>query len=360
MRFITGVRWTGTFKFRGASRTDAFNLLLGCALIVSLSGCGKSDEQSAFKGPVTAEQAATVLDLSTFPLIDGAKPPWPRCVASLSYEAPGDVKTAFEFNRKKLVALGWTELANSSVTAQAASAAFAHKGFVVSVAVFPRESNTMTIAIQNHGNIKPAKLPLPPNTKPVYVGDLSAMYVTDASVAATADACRKLLLADGWVPYGAAGDSGYYKQNAIRIEATVSSAPAQGGKTMISYSSELMSADLPAPTDANELRYTESTKELTFETAATKDATVDFYKRTLGKNGWQPTLDHTVQIDDKDEMIFRNPAKDMLTLTMPPMRAGNLSVSLQHQSAVEIAELDRQLKEHAAEIKAKIKAENGN
>ena len=34
-------------------------------------------------------------DLSTFPLIEGAKPVWPRGVASLSYEGPGDVTSAF-------------------------------------------------------------------------------------------------------------------------------------------------------------------------------------------------------------------------------------------------------------------------
>jgi hypothetical protein len=62
------------------------------------------------------------------------------------------------------------------------------------------------------------------------------MYVTEAPVENTKEACRKLLLAEGWVPYGAAGDTQSFKQNAVRLSATVSSAPAQGGKTMISYS----------------------------------------------------------------------------------------------------------------------------
>jgi hypothetical protein len=337
------------------SRCRNVNLIVGLALSVGLSGCGKNEEAPAFKGPVTVEQAASVLDLSTFPLIDGAKPPWPRGVASLSYEAPGDVKSVFEFQRKKLAEQGWKELPNSSRTEQAASAMFARKGFVVSVSVFPHEAKTMSIFIQNHGNIQPSKLPRPAGVKPVFVGDASAMYVTDAAVATTADACRKLLLGDSWIAYGSAGDSNYYKQNAIRIEVTVSSAPAQGGKTMISYSSELMSADLPAPPDATESRYSEQTRELSFDTAADQKAVIDFYKETLAKAGWQPTLEHTVTIDDKEEMIFRNPAKDMLTLAMPPARGGKQSVSLQHQSAAEIAELDREMKEHLPEIKAKLK-----
>jgi len=214
-------------------------------------------------------------------------------VASFSCEAPGDVKSVFEFQRTKLLSLGFKELPNSSITDEAASAMFGKKGFVVSVSVFPQEPSKVLVSIQNHGNIRPGKLPVPPNVKPVYVGDSTAMYVTDAAVAETKDACRKLLLADGWVPYGGAGDSSYYKQNAMRVEATVSSAPAQGGKTMISYLGFLMSADLPAPSDAEELRYTEQTRELSFETTEDQKAIVDFYKKALAQAKWEPTMDHT-------------------------------------------------------------------
>src|SRR5437588_6126750 len=112
---------------------------------LSIVGCGKNEEAAAFKGPVTVAQAATVLDLSTFPLVEGSKPVWPRGVASLSYEGPGDVKSAFEFQRKKLISLGWKELPNGSITAQAASGMFSRKGFVLSVSVFPHSAGTMSI-----------------------------------------------------------------------------------------------------------------------------------------------------------------------------------------------------------------------
>jgi hypothetical protein len=330
--------------------------LLGCVL-VCISGCGPKNTGESIKGPATVEQAARTLDLSTFPLIDGAKPPWPRGVASLSYAAPGDVKTAFEFHRKKLAAQGWKELPNSSVTAQAASGMFSRNGFIVSVSAYPNgEPGGLMVALQNHGNIKPGQLPVPPGVKSVYVGDATAMYVTEANVTATVDAIRKLLLSQGWVPYGAAGDSTWFKQNAIRVSATVSVAPAQGGKTMISYSSELMSADLPAPPDAAELRYTDQNEELSFETAADKDAVVAYYRKTLATTKWESTLDHTVQIDNKDEMIFRNPTKDMLTLTLSSASDGKLPVSLLFQSAAEIAELDRKIKEEAPARKAAFEA----
>jgi hypothetical protein len=339
-------------------------VFLACALI-SLFGCGPkkgatkntTTDESTIKTPATVQQAAQILDLSTFPLMDGAQPPGSREVANLSYVATGDVKKAFEFHRKALVAQGWKELPNTSIADQSASAMFSRGGFVVSLSAYPNgATGSLAVMLQNHGNIKPGQLPVPPGTKPVYVGDSTAMYVTEATLPATAEACRNLFLAQSWVPYGSAGDSAFFKQNAILVTATVSVAPAQGGKTMIQYSSQLISADIPVPPDAEDLRYADMPPELTFETAANADAVVAFYRKTLTTAGWQSTLDHTVAIDDKPTMIFRNPTKDMLTLSMSAPRRAKLPVSVRFQSAAEIAELDRKIKEQAPALRAAAEA----
>jgi hypothetical protein len=199
--------------------------------------------------------------------MDGAKPLESPQVANLFYLVTGDVKTAFEFNRKALLAQDWKELPNSSVTDQSASAMFSRNGFVVFVSITPSGDGSLHVRLQNQGNVKPGKLPVPPNAKPVYVGDSTAMYTTEGAVAATADACRNLFVAQGWVPYGDAGDSAMFKQNANLVTATVSAAPAQGGKTMIQYSNQLISADIPAPPNVEDLRYVDEPPELTFATA---------------------------------------------------------------------------------------------
>lgn len=334
---------------------------LGC-----LFGCGAKKGEAenatsadAIKTPATVEQAARVLDLSTFPLMDGAKPLESPQVANLFYLATGDVQTAFEFNRKALIAQGWKELPNSSVTDQSASAMFSRNGFVVFVSVTPHgEPGRVQVRLQNQGNVKPGQLPVPPGTKPVYVGDSTAMYSTEAAVPATADACRNLFLAQGWVPYGDAGDSAFFKKNAILVTATVSSAPAQGGKAVIQYSSQLISADIPAPPDVEDLRYGDEPPELTFGTAETnQDAIVDFYRKTLATAGWKSTMDHMVAVDDKPTMIFRNPAKDMLTLSVSGVLRGKLLFSVRFQSAAEIAERDRRIKEQAPALRAAAEAE---
>jgi hypothetical protein len=325
-------------------------------------GCGAKNQAAddttsadAIKTPATVEQAAKVLDLSTFPLMDGAKPLESPQVANLFYLATGDVKTAFEFNRKALLAQEWKELPNSSVTDQSASAMFSRNGFVVFVSVTPSGDGSLQVRLQNQGNVKPGKLPVPPNAKPVYVGDSTAIYATEAAAAATADSCRNLFVTQGWVPYGTAGDSAIFKQNANLVTATVSSAPAQGGKTMIQYSNQLISADISAPPDVEDLRYVDEPPELTFATT-NQDAIVDFYRKTLAAAGWKSTMDKMVDVDEKPTMIFRNPAKDMLALATTGVLGGKLLVSVRFQSAAEIAERDRKIKELAPKLRAAAEA----
>ena len=149
-------------------------VVVACA-VGCLFGCGAKNQAAddttsadAIKTPATVEQAARVLDLSTFPLMDGAKSAESRHVANLSYVAPGDAKKALEFHRKAFFAQGWKELPNSSVSDQSASAMFSRDGFVVSLSVIPYEATGVSVRLQNLGNVKPGKLPIPPNAKPVY------------------------------------------------------------------------------------------------------------------------------------------------------------------------------------------------
>src|SRR6266566_7271286 len=307
-----------------AVMTKAFvACVFGC-----LFGCGSKNQAAedttsadAIKTPATVEQAAKLLDLSTFPLIDGAKALEVPQVANLFYLAPGDVKTAFEFNRKALIAQGWKELPNSSVTDQSASAMFSRSGFVVFVTVTPHgEPGSVQVRLLNQGNVKPGKLPVPPNAKSVYVGASTAMYETAAAVPATADAVRNSFIAQGWIPYGDAPDTAVFKKNAILATAYISSAAAQGGKTSIQYSNQLISSDIPAPPNVDDLRYVDEPPELTFATA-NQDAIVEFYRKALAAAGWKSTMEKMVDVDGKPTMIFRNPAKEMITLAVPTIMA---------------------------------------
>ncbi len=281
-----------------------------------------------------------------------------RTVANLHYKVRGDVKTAYEYYRKTLSADRWKEQPDSYITDQSASGVFARNTFLVSVTVYPdAKPGLVSVMLHHHGNVNLSKLPRPADTKPVYEGPITAMYVTAASVADTVENCKKLLLAAGWEPHGSAGDSSYFKQNAVRITLSISSASAQDGKTSISYLSELMSADLPAPPDAIDLRYVDSQRKLTFDTTAEKEAVAEYYKGALAKTGFKPNKEELISVDDKFSMVFRDTAGGIMFLNINKERNGKKGVELEFTTMAEMDESGKRFKEKFARDKEMQKAE---
>jgi len=359
---LVSSRGTGICRF-------SQGILLHAALCLGLSclssckpkdagpGAGASDAKG---GGVTATRPAPVvveakpINLGKLATFDGAELTG-MSAANASYKAKGDVKAVYEFHRKQFVSLGWKETPETSVTEQSASATFTGAGYKISASVYSAGTpGSVEVMLHNHGNVDLSKLPLPQGTKPFYVGPLTAMHVTEASVADTAEAVRKLLTGVGWEPHGNEGDSWHYKQGLNRLSATISSAPAQGGKTMIHYGCELMTGDLPAPPDAQGVQYVGTQKRLTFETAADKDAVVAYYKQALGKTGWKPNREETIQVDDKDEMVFRN-GDGIVFLEVRRGSNGRRQVTLGSSTLTEMNEAAERMRvKLAAEKKAQL------
>jgi hypothetical protein len=312
-------------------------------------------EETPLGRPATPAEAAKILDLSTFPLMPGVPESTGRSVARLAYRVMDGVGPCFEFQKKNLEALGWKQMPGGAVTDAYASTAFTRAGFHVSVMVSQTEPGTVDVILQNGGNVDLAKLPLPPGTKPLYVGPLNATYTTEAPVAATADECRKLLTAAGWQACGGSVEAAYFKQNGVVLRTNVSAPPGQ--KTMINYSTELLSADIAAMPDAEDLRYSDS--RLDFDTPSTEEAVSKFYRETLGSTGWVATMDDILKLEHKGVVIFRNPAKEMLTLELQRIPDKNQTrVALLHQSAAAMAEDDRRDKAQGEKFKQKMKADH--
>jgi hypothetical protein len=303
-----------------------------------------SSAEEAVRPPATVGQAAAVLDLTTFPLLPGAKPPSPRVVASLAYDAPADIKTAFEFQRRALLERKFQELAEPQIYEQSASGQFGRDRFVVSVSVFAgSEPGKVAVRLQNHSNVNLGKLPVPAGARQQYAFPGVASFITDAGAEETAAAVKQLLLDQGWQPYGSAGDSMHLKQNAVALNARVLSPPAQPGKTVIDYSATQMSADLPAPTDAISVQYADHLRRLDVDTPGSPDEVADWYKSALAPAGWKATTTGPVKDGPTSFLIFRNPEKDMLTLNLRDLAEEKQTrLSLEHQTAAEVEELDRQ------------------
>lgn len=304
----------------------------------------------------TVDDATKVLDLGVFPVMTGAKCDEPRRMASLSYTAKSEVREAYAFQKKTLEEQGWKELPGGYLSDQSCSGSFGKDGFTVSVSASPGfgpdAAGLVNVMLNNHGNIDVAKLPVPPNSKLLYSFPTATAYVTETPTKETAEAIRKLLTARGWQPYGTAGDSQFFKNNAIRLTATAGVAPAQGGKTVIQLATEQLSADLPAPPALLNGAYADTTKALSIDVDMTPDALVAFYREVLGKAGWKPTTERPVKIDFRDMMIFRNDAKDIATLKMQKVN-GKLRATLDHQNAAEFAEAMKRAEAEETARKAK-------
>jgi hypothetical protein len=105
----------------------------------------------------------------------------------------------------------------------------------------------------------------------------------------------------------------------------------------------MMSFDLPAPAETIGLQYVDLTAQLMFDTPLMVPELVGFYQKALTKSGWKSTTEKANRIDFKDIVIFRNPQKDLLTLEIYDVDGKN-RVLLKYQTAVELAEIERQIK----------------
>lgn len=312
--------------------------------------------------PATPEQAAKILDLRVFPVIEKAQVSDIRTLGMLMYEAKSSARAAFDFQRKELEKRGFKEQPGGYSDDMNVSGHFTRDGFRVAVSASasigdPKKMGVSNVSLVNYGNVAVEQLPVPPGVKPFFPAAYRAAYTTDAKVADAAAACRKLLLAAGWEPYGQVpldpnqpdSSTQYFKRNAIKLQSWVMVTPAEGGKTLIQYNTELLSADLPAPPEIVDPRYTDFLKTLNFDAPHDQTAAIlAFYQQRLPKQGWKATTDRPVT-DDRNKsqfVIYRNDQKDLLSLDLTQF-TDIVRVKLKHQTAAELADEERLAKVQA-------------
>lgn len=304
--------------------------------------------------PATVEAAAKLLDLRKFTLPDGAKPMGRPTLGSLMYEVKDDMKSAFDFASKGLLAAGWKQMPDARIQDTYAMASFTREGFVTTLSAYPSGQGGMSqVSIHNAGNVHAGRLPVPADMKMEYQFPQTAGYATKpAKIPPVADAIQKLFIEKGWQPYGghaydtkiSAGQSMAFKRNAILVSVSVITHENRPGETMVQYGTKLLSADLPAPANvaANDLRYSDEERTLTFDTQDGVDNVGKFYKEALAKQDWQPTTDPKGLTDML--LIFRNPAKDMIMLDVMGKKKPT-HVKVRYYTAAECAEFDKKAEE---------------
>ncbi len=320
------------------------------------------------KDAATVEEIAKIIDLKNLPIPEGAVVTGERQLGSLNYETGEDLKSAVEFQRKQLVKLGWKELPGSMTESAYCSANFQKSGFTVSVMSYAGstpDKKSSQVFVHSLGNVNLSKLPAVKGAKSTHTAAGVVGYTTELKAIEAGDATRKLLLDSGWEPYGSQSIPPEsvvmtFKRNAIRLNVFAGAAPAQQGKVMISYSVNVMAADIPAPPNAEMVGLDDTTKTLRFESPDEYDAVAKFYQQRLAKQGWKSTTGDLVTTKDDFQrptgvLIFRNAAKDLMTLNLERIK-DKTHGRLSHLTAAEVVAVEQREKAAAEKFVAENKA----
>lgn len=336
------------------------------AFIISLAALGtiaNAADKPVKKVAPTVAEALKVFDpaaVKLLPVKDGQEVGRLN-VGGFTYYTTESAPQAFDFHKQQLLKAKWKEGPHSQAGDGYATATFSKDGYRLTLNANAVGDSTL-VSFQNQSNLDLKKLPIPKGIKPFYSFETVESYLSDSKDReAVAAEVTKLLVAQGWEPYGTAGDQIFFKQNAVRLSANVMNAPAQDNKVAITYSAEQLSADIPAPAKTVQLQYSDSTKQLFFDYAADDiDAGYaevhKFFNEKLSAAGWKPTTDELIDDVTKKFVIYRNPAKDMLDVDLTEFE-GNIRVYAKFQTAKEVAEIEKQIDAQIAERKKKEEAQ---
>ncbi len=315
---------------------------------------------AAFQGnsakPATAVDAAAVLDLAEFELIAPVDGSEHAVVASQQYLSRGNVTDTTAQLRARLTDRKWKELEGATVSDQYASASFGKEKFSISLSVFPAsQPGQVSVSINNHGNVDLKTLPMPEGSKLAYALPMSVMLFTERPVKETISECQRLLSDAGWEPFGTTTVSFFVKQNAVRLQVMISESPAQQGKTAIQVTSEQLSYDFAVPPNAQSIQYTDSTGQLVYETAHSREVELQWFKSTLSDAGWKATTESLVKVGFREIMIFRNSAGGMTEVTFQDVE-DKIRVFVKFQTPAQAAREQAAAEVAVAKKQAEIKA----
>ena len=259
-------------------------------------------------------------------------------MTSLAYQVKAGLKPAFGQVKKQLTERGWQEESGSSVTDDYASGVFTKNGYHTSVTIMPSTPPGIAdVRLQQHGNIDLATLPAGPDSKPLYVGPLSAIYNTPNSAEKAADWIRDTLTKAGWEPYGGRVNLQEFRNRGVILTTLVTDAVAPSKGSNIQYSTRMVSVEIPAPPDAEQIQFADDSNQLSFDAKPDADAIAEFYRKSLAKYSWKATTENWIQDKFSKSMIFRNEAGDLLLMEHKDID-GMSRLFVRHQTAAAVEE----------------------
>lgn len=245
--------------------------------------------------PVALRETLVQLDLRGLKLPAG----WQVTQASrvqLFAAAPGKLSAAYAALKPLLVKAGWqlaTGPGSEQVTDEYGQATFTREGCALSLGLAPDEDQTR-VTLMNLGPIDTQTLPVAAGAKSLYASRITSMWVSPAPVAEVARECRQVLGKAGWQAYVPANSAQAedpdmammsFRRGAAVVSVYISKAPAQGGKTSIQYSAQLLNSELPWPADVAQAEFSDEPTVLHARTKLSFDEALAFYRDELKAQG---------------------------------------------------------------------------
>jgi len=345
------------FLSRFVCSASLFLFACGCSESAPSPGDAQARSGPATEATVASEPPFEMLDLETFDRLPDAKPPIMRSATMLMYEAPGKAVECFVVLKEKLAAAHWREIpgGNQSAEYDSANGFFRRGNHALTLSLHTgREPDTVSVTMQHHGDLDFAKLPLPKDADSVYRFPHTAGYVTAASVEETTKGFGDAMAVAGWTVLESSPGSTTYQREKQAVQVAISAAPAQGGKTMIQLTPQLLPVDLPVPPRAEGVRFSHQPVGLTFQYPGDGDEVAKFYQTELPRRGWTPTTESLVKNENDAFQIYRNDEKALTELKVET-RGDRTHAKLEYQSPTVFAENEKRFEE----FRKKQEAEKG-
>jgi hypothetical protein len=298
--------------------------------------------------PLSAREVARVIDLRTFPRMDGAKLEASTLgpLAAVTYQAPGDVQKALDFHVKKLTDAGWQEHytgekrhIHKEGKSEYAMITATKQDFILSVHMEGEAGkDEVRVSVFSNGNFDTRTLPRTKDGE--LIGDSGTfpnyshtIYTTAGTVEATEEFTRKELTAAGWQEFSdrltdnsRVPGSLTLRNRAVRLGVYISKAEALGGKTSVQYSASVLSDDVPTTADAADVRVQDDHEafQLRFETGSSVQQVTDFYKKELPALGWKFREGAGLVKADAAFLFFDAENKDRLVIDLSRKTAKTL------------------------------------
>jgi hypothetical protein len=320
--------------------------------MVVASGCGAGDAAGVSGEPklVSSSELIASIDLAALPHLPDAT--FGQLLPTLvMVESPGTVRTVAEYYLKSLASKGFApgrEANAETVTDEYAQVSLVGKdGVRLSLTVSPMGSDKVQIQLVNHGAFDVRHLGKPEGAEAMFASPTLASYVTAANVAEAVAAVATVLTKAGWQEFAPLNSQRvdlpnlqqrFYRQRGNKLDVSVTEAPAQGGKSVISYQVLALSHELPTPADALEVAFDDAKGELKCSVPrALAEVAADMQKLCAATGlkltpGEEPT-------EKRIALRFEAVSGDVILVTITPSDEGPTNVRMLTVPAAVVAKL---------------------